>query len=141
VVFLAYPLKFIFNSTFELIGGTSQAGEGVQSFSDLRLLYIIYGAGLGTVLFGFFLMYYHAYRLRDHLKLTEAEIIITRDSVCRLMISITLCLVSIILASLNRFVYTPGFVYMLLGPALGFTTWWHGKKAQAAHRARPRNPR
>jgi uncharacterized membrane protein len=135
VVFLAYPLKFIFNSAFASMLGWGNNPTGIETITDLSRLYIIYGGGLASVSLGYLLLYFHAYRQRDALRLSLAEAILTRGSLFRIMVNIAICLLSILLAMMERFVWQPGMVYALLGPGIGFTAWHHGKRATAAFRA------
>ena len=140
VVFIAYPLKFIFNAAFTEFVGIGEFTTGINSLADLTRLYTIYGAGLATVSLGFLLLYTHAYRKRHALQLSEAEIIITRGSLCRILINILVCLISIILAHVSTTTWLPGVTYSLLGPLIGVNEWWHGKRAEqvaAAPKDRP----
>lgn len=138
VVFLAYPLKFIFSSFFAAVFGVGDQAARFNSIGELNQLFVVYGGGLAAVWLGYFLLYLHAYRLRDGLRLSAAEVILTRGSLCTTLINITLCLLSIILASFDRFVWQPGAVYALLGPAMALNGWWHGSRAEAA--AKPAGP-
>ncbi len=134
VVFLAYPLKFIFNSAFASMLGLGDHPTGIETLADLSRLYLIYGAGLATVSFGYFLLNLHAYRQREALRLTPAEVILTRGSLCRSLVNIIVCLLSILLALTERFTWQPGVVYCLIGPAIGVTAWWHGTQAERVYR-------
>lgn len=133
VVFLAYPLKFIFNSAFSAMLGLGDYPTGIRSLSDLSTLYIIYGGGLAVVSFGYLLLFTHAYRQRAALRLSEAETILTRGSICRILVNISICLLSIVLATLERFTWQPGVIYALLGPGIGFTAAYHGNLALNAY--------
>ena len=135
VVFMAYPLKFLIGSAFYGLFGIGPAVTGIEGIADLSRLYIIYGLGLGSVWTVFLLMYLHAYRQRFHLKLSEAEIILTRGSICELATNIALCLSSILLAMFNQFIWQPGVIYALTGPLMGLLGWWHGTKADQAFQA------
>lgn len=143
VVFLAYPLKFLFSTAFAAYFGWGEAVFHLESIVQLNQLYIIYGAGLGGVWFCYFLLYQHAHRQQKALKLNEAELILTRGSMCETLANVIVCLLSVSLATLNRFEWQPGMAYVLIGPLMGVIGWWHGTRASAAKdkRARPRNPR
>ncbi|MCF3649180.1 TMEM175 family protein [Synoicihabitans lomoniglobus] len=132
VVFLAYPLKFIFTSAFAAMFGIGAESNGIQTMAELSQLYIVYGAGLATVCFAYLLLYLHAYRLRKALHLNETEIIITQGSISRILINIAVCLVSIVLAQQERHVVLPGIIYCSLGPLVGINGWWHGTRAVKA---------
>ena len=135
VVFMSYPLKFLIGSAFYGLFGIGQAVTGINGIADLSRLYIIYGLGLASVWTVFLLMYFHAYGQRSRLKLSEAEIILTRGSICELATNIALCLSSILLAMFNQFVWQPGVIYALTGPLMGFLGWWYGTKAEQAFQA------
>ncbi len=136
VVFMAYPLKFLIGSAFASVLSQGEAATGINGLADLSSLYIIYGLGLGSVWTTFFLMYYHAFRQRLRLRLSEAEIILTRGSLCEMGAKIAICLSSILLALFNRFTWEPGVIYVITGPAMGFIGAWHGLRAKQAFDAR-----
>jgi len=87
VLFFVYPLKFIFNALLMRV----VTGERSIALADGRVvpvikpehfpyLLAIYGFGLAAVYVVFSLLYRHAYRNRDLLKLTDVEAYDTRDS-------------------------------------------------------------
>lgn len=87
VLFFVYPLKFIFNALFmRLVEGrrfiTMPDGTQVPviKLEHFPYLFAIYGFGLAAVYVVFSLLYRHAYRNRDLLKLTDIEAYDTRDS-------------------------------------------------------------
>jgi uncharacterized membrane protein len=87
VLFFVYPLKFIFTAMLNRIAGggkylTLPDGSSTLIFrrGDLPILFAIYGFGLAAVFIVFALLYRHAYRNRDRLKLTEIEAYDTRES-------------------------------------------------------------
>uniref|UniRef100_UPI0040492A81 hypothetical protein n=1 Tax=Cephaloticoccus sp. TaxID=1985742 RepID=UPI0040492A81 len=135
VVFLAYPLKFLFGSAFATLFKLGEAATGIDSMAQLSNIYIVYGVGLGAVWFGYFLLYWHAYRKREALRLTTAEVILTRGSLATMLITMCVCLISIGLAAQQRYEWQPGMVYSIFGPALGFNGWWHGSRARKAEAA------
>jgi len=135
VVFLAYPLKFLFGSAFATLFGWGEAATGISTLTQLSNIYILYGGGLGAVWFVYFLLYWHAYRKREALRLTAAEIILTRGSIMAMLITMAVCLLSIGLALQDRYEWEPGVVYSLFGPALGLNGWWHGSRARKAEAA------
>ncbi|MGI8589347.1 MAG: TMEM175 family protein [Chloroflexia bacterium] len=106
VLFYVYPLKFLFNllvgqifegdAAFRLPDGTLviQPGQG-------STLLIIYGAGFVAVFLVFALLYYHAYRKRDELGLTEIETNLTTESVQTALLSMGVGALSIIAAAVG----------------------------------------
>ena len=132
VVFMAYPLKFLLSTAFAVYFGLGEGVFNVETIEELSLLYKFYALGLGGLWFFFFLLYRHAWSKRDQLKLNATERILTQQTMAEMLASITICLGSVILASFERFVWQPGMIYALIGPAMGFLGWWYGKKAKAA---------
>lgn len=87
VLFFVYPLKFIFTALLgRLTGGgkfaTLADGSVVPIIrpEHFPYLFAIYGLGLAAVFLVFALLYRHAYRNRDLLKLSDVEAYDTRDS-------------------------------------------------------------
>jgi len=71
VLFYVYPLKFLFTAMFD----RSQ----VQT-EEARALFTIFGLGYAAVFAVFALLYWHAWRLREHLQLNAVEQLRTRVS-------------------------------------------------------------
>ncbi len=134
VVFLAYPLKFMFASAFGALLGIGDGVVGIDSLEQLANIYIIYGGGLGLIWLFFALLHWHAYRMRERLRLTASEVVLTLGSLRANLINIVICISSILLASTQRFDWQPGALYALCGPTMAFNGWWHGMRAA---RARP----
>lgn len=115
VMFSVYPLKFLFSAW---LGGTG----GLASLQELSLVFRIYGLGLASVWFLFGLLYWHALRLREQLRLTEIEIEYTRLDLAGIRINIGTCLVSVLLSYLPVPPWLPGVIY----GTLGITMTWNG---------------
>ncbi|MBT5902785.1 MAG: DUF1211 domain-containing protein [Opitutaceae bacterium] len=137
VVFMAYPLKFLLSSAFATYFGLGETVFVLNSIQELSQLYILYGLGLGGVWFCYFLLYWRAYKLRNELRLDAVERILTRGTMCEILANVTVSLISICLASLQKFAWQPGVVYMLVGPLMGSIGWWHGTQAEKLHAAKP----
>jgi len=129
VLFYVYPLKFVWSHAFGQLdaGGTTVAIQG----SQWPVMMGIYSAGVIAVFTLLSLLYAHAYRLRDELGLTAAEVVDAYVEILRNaaiagvgVISIVLCLVGG-----PRWVAAAGFVYF----AIGLSEW-----ALGAYRARRR---
>jgi uncharacterized membrane protein len=87
VLFFVYPLKFIFSALLARLEGggkfTTLPDGSVVPIIRLEhwpYLFAIYGFGLAAVFVVFALLYRHAYRHRDILKLTDIEAYDTRDT-------------------------------------------------------------
>jgi len=128
VLFYTYPLKFVFMSIF----GGPKYRTVVDTVDHLSILFTIYGAGFIAVYIVFTLMYYHAYQMRDTLKLTELEIWDTNHEWHESLMSCGVGLVSVLVANLGEpWVYFSGAAYALMG----FVGWGHGtwsRKRRAA---------
>lgn len=148
IVFLAYPLKFLLAAAFANFLGWGESEFTLKTIGELSHLYILYGAGLGAIWLGYLLLYTHAYRLRRRMKLTEAEIILTRGSLAEMLANMAICLISICLALFHRFEWQPGVIYALTGPVMASIGWYHAHRAGQVFNAAPekepdhrRNPR
>lgn len=95
VLYLAYPLRFAFDSFFGFIigltGDYSRLAEMELDFEDSGVILGYFGAGFAVIHLLFALMYRHVVSRRDLLKLTPAEMIITRRSIfvhcCNILIA------------------------------------------------------
>jgi uncharacterized membrane protein len=86
VLFYVYPLKFVFILAIGgLTGGFTapieQLSHMIQSDYQLRVLWLIYSAGVIAVYGIFALLYQYAYGKRNELELNEYEALATRDAV------------------------------------------------------------
>lgn len=139
VLFYVYPLKFLFTWLVSMFTG----GRGMAQLTDSTIvrmveneqvakLMIIFGIGYVAVFSIFVLLYYHAYRKRTELDLNELERFDTRNEIQESAINVCIGLISIALASSGArgFVALSGWVYMLLGPALGVHGFIMGARRQ-----------
>lgn len=117
VMFSVYPLKFLFSSWLGRTGG-------IHTLEQLNMVYRIYGLGLGAVWFMFGLLYWHALRQRDHLRLNDIEVEYTRLDLAGIRINIGTCLVSVLLSYLPVPMWLPGVIY----GSLGITMAWNGAR-------------
>jgi uncharacterized membrane protein len=95
IVLFVYPLKFLFNN---LVLANSTSGEVPIRPEQLPQLFVIYGLGYAAVYVILTLLYTHAYRLRDELELSPLEIFDTVNSILGNLISMTVPLISVVLA-------------------------------------------
>lgn len=131
VLFSVYPLKFLFSSWL----GTREVPP-FTDFSELFILYRIYGIGLAGIWTLFALLYWHAWRKRDALQLTPVERVLTRLDLCGFLINIVVCELSVIL-SYGSNPWFPGFIYGSLGLFLAANGFWHGAKVTKLLQAQP----
>lgn len=115
VMFLAYPLRFMFESLFAYILGistgdwTPMSDIGLTTLHDAAMLMAYFAAGY-AVIFGLLMaMYIHAFRKADLLGLSDTERTITLISIWRFAVDMILALIATFAA-----------LYTILGPFAGF---------------------
>ena len=120
VLFYVYPLKFLFTLivafTFHIAPPEMKTvGREVINPQQFPTLMIFYGLGLAAVFGVFSLLYWHAYRLRQVLKLTETEAHYTRVKAFVYLAVMGTGLLSSALAALrgNLFVVIASYCYLL----------------------------
>ncbi|MEY2489383.1 MAG: hypothetical protein QOC70_1325 [Verrucomicrobiota bacterium] len=127
VLFYVYPLKFLFN--FSITGlFDSPAHSASMTRSEFSALLVIYGLGFAAVYLAQTLLYWHAYRLRDVLELTELEKFDTRYQIFRLLTLVAFGLIAALLACIPVVRNWSSLVYILLFPIL--------RTSRAIHRRR-----
>lgn len=118
VLFYVYPLKFLFNlSMTELLSGYTP-GVIHLSLAQLSLLLVIYGLGFAAVYCAIFLLYLHAWRLRDALELTALERMETRFRLLRMAIFVGVGILAAALAHFPQTLSYSGFCYIILFPLM-----------------------
>jgi hypothetical protein len=128
VLFYVYPLKFVFNATFDFFTGSTVRFSNVES--QLPLMMAIYAIGYIAVFVVFALMYWHAYRLRTALKLSDEDVLYALDHVGICMVMCAVGLLSLVVAYLVPWQAAgaaSGFTYALIGPA----QWLNAKLTRA----------
>jgi Endosomal/lysosomal potassium channel TMEM175 len=137
VLFYVYPLKFLFSVFLTnvwidpLIGMPNQIGNAqgglysVMVWSDVRGLFIIFGAGIAAIYFVFAAMFWHAYRMREDLDLSTLEIAHTRTSMFAAILNGGVGLISMLVASVFKLGHSgwAGYVYFLLLPLVALWRW------------------
>jgi uncharacterized membrane protein len=131
VLFAVYPLKFLFSAWFAGLFGWGPAPE--LTAEEVRFVFRFYGAGFALTTGLFALLYRHAWRCRDPLELTAAEIWLTRAEYRAFAGCVGVALLSIASTFFTSSLSLPGYLYFLFGPVMGFTHAWHGRRAEAAH--------
>jgi hypothetical protein len=84
---------------------------------DIRILFVVYGAGYAAVFLTFALLYLHAWNKRRDLELTELEIMKTRHSMIDHFAMVVMGLISALLALTLplRWVGLAGYFYFTIG--------------------------
>lgn len=119
VLAYVYPLKFLATLFINgVLGFDSASLEGMKmSPGELSQLFTLYGAGFAAVSVVMLLFYAHAYRLRVKLDLNEIELLDTRWAMIEHAWTITIPVLSIILANTLPWYLLSfaGFIYFGLG--------------------------
>lgn len=115
VLYLAYPLRFAFDSFFAFIlllfGDTSRLEAMEVGFREAGYVMGYFGAGYALVSLLLGLMYAHALKRKDLLELSPEEQVLTRQSVA---LNAVICALALMLAALAAFTPANGFVGWLL---------------------------
>lgn len=127
VLFYVYPLKFLFTFLVgSFTGGRLMPHEAtstpmLQSTDQVVRLMVIYGLGFAAVFFILYLMYRHAYALRDELELNPLEVHHTKHEMMNHLAMVGFGLISALLAWVlpPRLAGLAGFLYA----GIGFYHW------------------
>ncbi|MDE0722068.1 MAG: TMEM175 family protein [Flavobacteriales bacterium] len=114
VLFYIYPLKFLSEVLFGMWLGTYDKFTGPV---DMQSLMIIYGIGMFMIWLIFGVLYRHAYRFRNDLKLNSKEKQITIESMQIYFLMSIFGLISSIIALANYPILS-GFFYFGIGPGI-----------------------
>ncbi len=132
VLFSVYPLKFLFTLvTVQLFDLNLAHAPELDSFDQVRTLYLIYGLGFAGVWSLYAALSGRALRTADRLHLSASEKLLTRASFCEYLIHVAVCFLSITIAFLTTNPWLPGVIYAVLGPLQGFNGWWFARQVQA----------
>jgi len=131
VLFAVYPLKFLFTAWFAELADIAPSTDG-GTLEDVRFLFRSYSSGFALIGGMFALLYWHAWRNRARLDLTAAEVWITRANFCDFASWTGISLLSIGSTFLPVTPAVSGYVYCLLGPAIGINRAWHGRRVSQA---------
>jgi uncharacterized membrane protein len=143
VLFYVYPLKFLFTLLVGEITAAITGGPptGMAMRADqAALLFVIYGVGFAGVAAVFLLLNLHALRQRVALRLSEAEVIQTRESAAKCIGLMVVAGASMTASQLvpPQWIAISGVIYCLTGVTEGQLSKIYGdrvRRAQAAERA------
>lgn len=116
-----YPLRMIFEGMFSQIsGGYLDTTYRIESFDDLRLIFIFYSAGFLPMSLLVSQLYRLALRNRDLLNLNEIEVRRTRLEIHIWTIAASFAVVSTVIALTVPDVWVPlaGYMYFAVFPAM-----------------------
>lgn len=130
ILMYVYPLKFLFTNLFDTLIWKS-GGDSFSSVSEIRLLMMIYGAGMIAVNFVFFLMHKHAWRLRERFDLDQSQINELYSDMTGNVVNMSVAALSVLIAALtsDRGAWA-GYIYFLLGPVHWGVAEWSRKRME-----------
>lgn len=136
IMIFAYPLKYLALFMINLFTGYFETMEAVNTVMPLErvdLFIVVYALGYAAVFGVFALLYAHALKRADDLKLTEAERIITRLEVHQGIAAIVISFLAAASALLlpQNISYMGGSVYFLIAPVMIWLTRRAYKQAAA----------
>lgn len=120
VLVFIYPLRMVFSSLFQLVGGDWFPSQiHLESVADARLMFVVFAVGLGAMGSSMYLLYRHAWSRRDALGLDALERLVTRHAMRRWAMLPAISLVSLGLSvfllrdgtTSNLVMSSPGFVF------------------------------
>ncbi|GGD18998.1 hypothetical protein GCM10011342_29630 [Aquisalinus flavus] len=128
ILFIAYPLRFIFDSLFSyillLFGHPERiAAMDVTSFAVAGELMSIYALGNALIYMLFAVMYRHALKKADLIGLSETEVIYTRLSIAVFIMQVVISLGVALLALTPPVTVFASFLFFLNWP-VGYTLRW-----------------
>jgi hypothetical protein len=97
---------------------------------DMSTMMVVYGIGFIAVFFSYSLLYWHAGGKKEELRLSELEVVVTRNFLVNYILCMGVGMVSIALALFltQDGGFFSGISYALLGPVLGIHGYVAGKK-------------
>lgn len=147
VLFYVYPLKFLWTTLIDAFTGHGVMvhlpnGESVPALREGQWgqLMLVFDAGYVAVFLVFVLLYMHAYRQRERLELSRAEVF---DTWTEFQSSLASVLVGLLSAAVVLFSSSPrraaqsGFVYLLLAPVLTVHGFVRGAQRRKRYEGRP----
>lgn len=134
VLIFVYPLKFMATMVFGRFGIGAPVVIEIRD-QDIPGLMVVYSLGFVVLFASFALLYWHAWRRRDALALSQEERMMLKSSLGHHLISISVGLASVALALVLpvRWSWLAGPLYGLMGPLHG---WWGHRSGVRVERLR-----
>ena len=137
ILFIAYPLRFIFDSLFSYVLALFGHGErivalGIDSYIAAGELMRYYAVGYGVIFFIFALMYAHALARAALIGLTDRERAMTRLSIALFIMQIAIAAIVAILATLPPIYVFASFLFFLNWPIGYLLRYLFTRKLDAA---------
>lgn len=125
VLFYVYPLKFVTRGLLATVFGIGDLAAATIHWSQLGLLFALYGGGFLAIFLCYAFMYRHAWTQREALGLSPLEVheaaMWSRHFL--IMASFGAVSAALALAGIGLRIGMPGWIYALIGPA----AWAHGR--------------
>jgi uncharacterized membrane protein len=122
VLVFVYPLKMVFSSFFNVISaGYLPTNFVINSANEVPALFVTFSIAFGSMGLVMVLLFMHAWRMRQALHLSPAEIVETKRHIVNWLIVPVIASISILLALIiptnnpnSLLIGMPGFVYFLI---------------------------
>jgi uncharacterized membrane protein len=115
VLFFVYPLKFFTAFSVAWVRTGHFPTTMIKSNAEFLEMAVIYSVGYAAVYGIFALMYWHAWRQREQLDLSDVEELETRYSIAEHIIYLGVALLAILIATIVRSPYAM-FAFFLIAP-------------------------
>lgn len=131
ILFYIYPLKFLFTFVINNIMGFPMETDPLLPGQGVQMM-LIYNSGYFAVMLIFSLLFYHAYRMRNDLRLNELEIFDTRISLNQMILQGSFAIVStgIVMYGGDAETAMAGWIYAFIGPVLGVHGFIMGRRRE-----------
>jgi uncharacterized membrane protein len=84
VLVFIYPLRMVFDSLFPFVSGGLLPGRiHLETVSDVRVMFVVFAVGFGSMGSTMYLLYRHAWSQRETLRLDGIERLVTRHTATR----------------------------------------------------------
>jgi len=126
VLIWVYPQRIVMSSALSFMTGNWVPSDVViQSNEEMQNLFVTYGLGFGLLSAILLQLNREALAAADELRLDSLERLQTRRDIGSHVIFLVIALLSIVMSFVARglesfWISNPGFVYMLIGPAMHF---------------------
>jgi uncharacterized membrane protein len=131
ILIYIYPLKAIFGSMFFMLSdGRFGQALGVRTEAQFRTIFAIYAIGFTAIAVEIMLLYLHAWKLREPLRLNERERFLTHADITGWSIPVITGLIALVLAltlPANHISWS-GWIYFSMAILVPVHKWFLGRK-------------
>src|SRR5216117_4474991 len=135
ILIFIYPLKAIFGAMWYFLS-SGQVGQRLSlhtTESQARTIFAIYALGLIAISAEILLLNFHAWRLREPLRLNAREQLMTRGELTGWSIPVSVGIVSLVFSltlPIEQIAWC-GWVYFLMAILVRVHWFWHGRRLKA----------